>query len=72
MRQECTNLQASGKDAPYPRNVYLCNLWQNGLKPLRGNQVRELWVGTRGVEPGRSEKLVLVKKRSGVVEALNM
>ena len=39
---------------------------------VKEQDVAELWIGTRGLKPGRSEKLVLVKKRNGVVEAVNM
>ena len=39
---------------------------------VKEQDVAELWIGTRGLELRRSEKLVLVKKHSGEVEAVNM
>ena len=44
-----------------------------GKMVVHQQDVSELWIGRRGAEPDRPEqKLVLVKKGDGVVEAVNM
>ena len=42
------------------------------MMDVKEHDVVELWIGTRGLKPAGSEKLVLVKNRRGAVEALNM